>query len=144
MRRVAQTVVAAGLLVVVASAAACGGSNNSSSVVAPSATLTNDVFNGVVQVSGTNVHNFTVNTPGSLSVTLTSTSPQTTLFMGLGIGTPNGSGGCTFIQTTQAPASTTTAQLSGSVTASGQYCVAIGDLGNAAGPITYSITVSHT
>jgi hypothetical protein len=144
MRRVAQTVVAAGLSALVAIIAACGGSSNSSNVVAPSATLTNDVFNGVVQVLGTNVHNFTVTTPGSLSVTLTSTSPQTTLTMGLGIGTPNGAGGCTFIQTTQAAASTTTAQLSGSVTASGQYCIAIGDVGNAAGPITYSITVSHT
>ena len=143
MRGLTYAAVAA-TLVVTSAVAACGGSSTSPSSITTTATLTNDVFNGVVQVGGTNVHNFTVTTPGSLSVTLTSTSPQTTLFMGLGIGTPNGSGGCTYIQTTQGPASTTTAQLSGSVTASGQYCIAIGDVGNAAGPITYSITVSHT
>ena len=143
MRRLVQMTVAASVAVVMSSVAACGGSSSSPSVTT-NPTLVNDVFNGVVQVGGTNVSNFTVTTPGTLSITLTSTSPQTTLFMGLGVGTPNGSGGCTYIQTTQGQASTTTAQLSGSVTASGQYCVAIGDVGNAAGPITYSITVSHT
>jgi hypothetical protein len=143
MRHLTNTIVAIGLTAVTAAAAACGGSSTSPSVTT-TATLTNEVFNGVVQIAGTDVHNFTVTTPGSLNVTLTSTSPQTTLFMGIGVGTPNGSGGCTFIQTTQAPASTTAAQLSGSVTASGQYCVAVGDVGNAAGPITYSVTVSHT
>src|ERR1051326_8272282 len=98
MRRLTNTIVAVTVATACATAAACGGSSNTSTVAGPSATLSNDVFNGVVQVGATNVHNFTVTTPGSLSVTLMSTSPQTTLFMGLGIGTPNGSGGCTFIQ----------------------------------------------
>jgi len=66
--------------------------------------------------------------------------------MGLGIGNPDASGNCIFLQggTTSAVANTTTPQLSGNLTASGAYCVAIGDIGNAAGPITYTIVVSHT
>ena len=133
------------VMALAAVAAACGGgSTTAPTSTTAAATISNDVFTGVVQVGGINYHNFTVTTPGSLAITLTSTAPQTTLTMGIGVGTPNGSGGCTFIQTTQGAASTTTAQLSGSITASGQYCIGIGDVGNAAGPITYSITVSHT
>jgi hypothetical protein len=146
MRRVAQTIVATGLSVVVASVAACGGSSNSSSVVAPSATVTTDTFNGTIQPGTSKVHTFTVTTPGTVNVTMTAAGPPATITMGLGIGNPDANGNCIFLSggTTQAIASTTTPQLSGTLTASGAYCVAIGDIGNAAGPITYSITVSHT
>jgi len=147
MRRLSQVIVAASLAVVVSAvAAACGGSNSNSSITSPSGTLTNDTFNGTVQPGATNVHTFTVTTPGPVSVTMTSAGPPATITMGLGIGNPDGSGNCIFLQggTTQAVASTTTPQLSGNLTASGAYCVAIGDIGNAAGPITYTIVVSHT
>ena len=146
MRRLTQVAVAASLAVIVSAVAACGGSNSNSNITTPSGTLTNDTFNGTVQPGMTNVHNFTVTTPGSVSVTMTSAGPPATITMGLGIGNPDGSGNCIFLQggTTSAIASTTTPQLSGNLTASGQYCVAIGDIGNAAGPITYTIIVSHT
>jgi|SRR5215467_4592000 len=146
MRRLTQVAVAASLAVIVSAVAACGGSNSNSNITTPSGTLTTDTFNGTVQPGMTNVHNFTVTTPGSVSVTMTSAGPPATITMGLGIGNPDGSGNCIFLQggTTSAIASTTTPQLSGNLTASGQYCVAIGDIGNAAGPITYTIIVSHT
>lgn len=147
MRRLTQVTVAAGLAVVVSAiAAACGGSNNTSNITTPSGTLTTETFNGTVQPGATNVHKFTVTTPGSVSVTMTAAGPPATITMGLGIGNPDASGNCIFLSggTTQAIANTTTPQLSGNLTASGQYCVAIGDIGNAAGPITYTIVVSHT
>jgi hypothetical protein len=146
MRRLTQVAVAASLAVIVSAVAACGGSNSTSNIATPSGTLTNDTFNGTVQPGATNVHNFTVTTPGSVTVTMTAAGPPATITMGLGIGNPDGSGNCIFLQggTTQAIASTTTPQLSGNLTASGQYCVAIGDIGNAAGPITYTVVVSHT
>ncbi|HXD74618.1 MAG TPA: hypothetical protein VN628_12810 [Vicinamibacterales bacterium] len=134
----------AALILLALAAAACGGSTSAPSTVAANATVSNDVFTGVVQVGGLDVHNFTVTTPGTVSVTMTAAGPPPTITMGIGIGNPNGAGGCTFISTTQLPASTTTPQLSGTLTASGPYCVGIGDVGNAAGPITYSVTVSHT
>ena len=135
------------LFAAVAFAAACGGSSTSPTTIAtPTATVVTETFTGTVQPLATNVHTFTVTTPGALSVTMTAAGPPPTISMGLGIGNPNSSGGCIFLSggTTTAIASATTPQLSGNVTASGAYCVAIGDIGNAAGPIAYSITVSHT
>jgi len=125
--------------------AACGGSSSSPSVL-PAATVTTETFTGTVQIGGTNVHNFTVTAPGTVNVTMTAAGPPPTITMGLGVGNPNASGQCIFLTggTTQAAASATTPQLSGTLSASGSYCVAIGDIGNANGPIAYSITVSHT
>jgi len=131
---------------VAAALAACGGSTTAPTPT-PAATVVTETFTGVVQVGGTNVHNFTVTTPGTVSVTMTAAGPPPTITMGLGIGNPNSSGNCIFLSggvTNNAIASTTTPQLTGTLTSSGAYCVAIGDVGNAAGPINYSITVSHT
>ena len=134
------------LFVVVAFTAACGGSSTAPTTVSTNATVTTETFTGTVQPLATNVHTFTVTTPGAVSVTMTAAGPPPTIQMGLGIGNPNTAGNCIFLSggTTTAIASATTPQLSGNLTASGAYCVAIGDIGNAAGPITYSITVSHT
>jgi hypothetical protein len=146
MTRLTQMIVAAGLSVVVAGAAACGGSSNTSNVISPSATVTTETFNGTITPGNSNVHTFTVTTPGTVNVTMTAAGPPPTITMGLGIGNPDANGNCIFLSggTTQAIASATTPQLTGTLTASGAYCVAIGDIGNAAGPITYSISVSHT
>ena len=135
------------LTVAAALAAACGGSSTEPSTVAtPAATITTETFTGTVQLGGTNVHTFTVTTPGQLIVTMTAAGPPATITMGLGLGNPNAAGNCIFLAggTTLGVASATTPHLSGSLTASGAYCVAIADVGNAAGPIAYSITVSHT
>jgi hypothetical protein len=135
------------LFLVVAFTAACGGSSTSPTTVSSNATVTTETFTGIVQPMGTNVHTFTVTTPGAVSVTMTAAGPPPTIAMGLGIGNPSSTGSCIFLSggvNTNAIASATTPQLSGNVPASGAYCVAIGDVGNAAGPITYSITVSHT
>jgi hypothetical protein len=136
------------LVVAAALAAACGGSSTSPSVIptTPAATLTTETFTGTVQQGGQNVHTFTVTTPGALSVTMTAAGPPPTITMGLGIGNPDSAGNCIFLTggTTTGIASTTTPQLSGTVSAAGAYCLAIADIGNAAGPIAYSITVSHT
>jgi hypothetical protein len=146
MRRLRYIIVGATLTLAATGAAACGGSSSTSNIAAPTGTVVTETFTGTVQQSATNVHSFMVTTPGSISITLTSAGPPPTITMGLGIGNPDASGNCIFLSggTTQAIASTTTPQLSGNLTSSGAYCVAIGDIGNAAGPITYTIAVSHT
>ena len=145
MRRLRHIIVATTLAVVASGAAACGGSSNTSNVVAPTATVVTETVTGTVQQSATNIHSFAVTAPGQISVTMTAAGPPASITMGLGLGNPNTAGACVFLSgaTTQAVAGTTP-QLSGNLTSSGAYCVAIGDIGNAAGPITYSITVSHT
>lgn len=146
MRHFTNAIVVLGLAAAGAAAAACGGSSSSNNVVAPSTTVTTVTFSGTVQPLATNVHSFLVNAPGAVSVTLTTAGPPATISMGLGIGNPDTNGNCIFLSggTTTAVASATTPQLSGTLTSSGAYCVAIADIGNAAGPITYSISVSHT
>ncbi len=142
MNRPAQIFLAAAIAV---SAAACGGSNSSTSVTSPSGTVVTETFTGVVPVGGTSINNFNVTTPGTLTVTLVSTSPQTTLTMGLGVGNPGAGGICSFISGgTTTTVAGTVAPLSGSLAASGAYCVSVVDVGNAAGPITYVVTVAHT
>jgi len=133
------------VIALAALAAACGGSSTSPSTTASTGTVVTETFTDTVAVGGTSVKNFTVTTPGTINITLVSTSPQTTLTMGLGLGNPGAGGICSFISgaTTTTPAGTT-AQLSGSIGTSGAYCVAVVDIGNAAGPITYVVTVAHT
>jgi hypothetical protein len=139
----------AGVIVLAASTAlgaACGGSNNTSTVTAPTGTLVTDTFNGTVAVGGSDAHNFTITTPGNaLNVTLLSTAPQTTLTMGLGVGTPSSTGTCSILPngSITTPAGSV-AQLTGSNFGAGTYCVVVVDIGNAAGPITYTVTVAHT
>jgi hypothetical protein len=125
-------------------AAACGGSSNPSTVTAPTGTVTTDTFNGTVQPGGSSINPFTVTVGGTVSVTLVSAGPPSTITMGLGIGNPSSTGTCSFLSggTTVTQAGTT-AQLSGTL-AAGSYCVAVVDVGNAAGAITYTVTVAHT
>jgi len=136
----------AGVIALAASAfaAACGGSSNPSTVTAPTGTVTTDTFNGTVQPGGSSINPFTVNVGGTVSVTLVSAGPPSTITMGLGIGNPSSTGVCAFLSggTTVTQAGST-AQLSGTLVA-GSYCVAVVDVGNAAGAITYTVTVAHT
>ena len=144
-----RTVQFAGAIAIAAStafAAACGGGNSSSNVTAPTGTVTTETFNGTVQPGGSDSHNFTVAVAGSVSITLVSTAPQTTLTMGLGVGTPSATGTCSFLSggTTLTPAGST-AQLTGTLNP-GTYCVAVVDQGNIAPGVTltYTVTVAHT
>jgi hypothetical protein len=136
-----------------AMAVACGGSTSSPSVVTtPAATVTTETFTGTVQppINGVlqiDVHTFTVTTPGTISVTMTAAGPPATIAMGIGIGNPSPTGSCVFLSggvNSSAVASTTTPHLSGAVTASGAYCVAVGDIGTVLQTVTYTVTVSHT
>jgi hypothetical protein len=125
-------------------AAGCGGSSNPSTVTAPTGTVTTDTFNGTVQPGGSSINPFTVTVGGTVSVTLVAAGPPSTITMGLGIGNPSSTGTCSFLSggTTVTQAGST-AQLSGTL-AAGSYCVAVVDVGNAAGAITYTVTVAHT
>ena len=77
-----------------------------------------------------------------MNVILTAAGPPATIFMGLGIGTPSGTT-CTLLSggSLATPAGSL-AQLSGTAQA-GTYCIAVYDVGNQTGDITYSVTVTH-
>ena len=122
--------------------AACGGNSTSGTVSAPTATRTTDTFSGTVQVGGSAFHSFPVTQTGTIDVDLTAASPPANVAMGVAIGTP-GDAGCTPL----AGASGTivagpTPQLTG-VTTAGTLCVQIRDVGQATGPVAYTVTVTH-
>lgn len=124
--------------------AACGQATDTSTIspTTPTATTQNETFTGTLSVQATNLHAFTVAQSGPLTVTLTAAGPPPTIFIGLGVGTPAGTS-CSLLVTANAQAGMV-AQLTGTVTNPGMFCLAVYDVGNLAADVTYSVTVSHT
>ena len=109
---------------------------------APTAGPFTDVFTSQLGIRGTATRSFTVNAPGTVSLTLTSIGPPSTLAVGVGVGIPNGSGaGCNLTKSVVAGASSSP-QLT--ITADGgAYCVRVFDVGNLTGDVTFSVSVLH-
>lgn len=129
-----------GLLVALLSAACDNGTTTP--VTSPSVTTT-ETFTGTVQVSGSDFHNFTVAQSGQLDITLTMAGPPSTIFMGLGVGTPTSATTCSLLANASTSAQAgTAAQLSGTAAAS-TYCVVVWDIGNQTAAINYTVTVAH-
>jgi hypothetical protein len=109
---------------------------------APAAGPFTEVFTSQLGVRGTATRSFTVNEPGTVSLTLTSIGPPATLAVGVGVGIPNGNGaGCNLTQSVVAGASSSP-QIT--ITADGgAYCVRVFDVGNLTGDVTFSVSVLH-
>jgi hypothetical protein len=122
-------------------AAGCGKDN--SSPTSPTTTTKTDTFNGTVAVGGRDIHTFTVDQAGTVSVTLTAASPPASVVMGVGIGIP-ADGVCGVLPGGSVMAvAGSTAQLTG-VVSPGMLCVAVYDVGNQTATVTYTVTVNHT
>ncbi len=123
--------------IVIGAALALAACNTMDAVDAP---LTTETFTGTILASGGAVFPFTVSQTGTVTVTLTTLAPQTSITMGLGVGTPT-LGGCSLF------AGIENAQVNGPAVSGtadpGNYCVDLYDLGNVQGSDTYTITVSH-
>lgn len=101
------------------------------------------MFTGTVPVGGSDIHNFTiVLSNGQVNITLTQAGPPSTIYMGLGIGTPSGLSCALLSGASVATPAGTVAQLVGTAQA-GTYCVAVFDAGNQSADVTYSVTVTH-
>lgn len=107
--------------------------------VAPTIT---DTFTGTLLQGGSNSHPFIVQAVGGIRVSITKIDPSAAV--SLGIGTPStASGTCLAISSLTAVASEGT-QLSGTATVTGNFCVAVADVGNLVEPVSYSVTVIHS
>jgi hypothetical protein len=120
--------------------ASCGGSN--STTPTPTPTSVTETFNGTLAVGGTTAFPFTITTPGVLTATLVSLSPQTTITVGFGIGQPSGTT-CAFSAGSFTESAKVGQVLSGSIVA-GSYCVSVYDIGNLQGSNDFVITVAHS
>lgn len=106
-----------------------------------------ETFTGTVQVKGAAINTFQIIVSGNVAITLAAAGPPATITMALAIGTPATTGTtttCTPLTGGSVNATAgTTPQLSGAVQA-GNYCISVTDIGNATGPVTYTVTVNHT
>lgn len=133
------------ILVSAFAAAGCSTSDPTSSSLpaTPSSPLVTENFSGTVQVGGSDAHPFTVTSSGfQISLDLTSAGPPSTITMGFGIGSWDGttcsplSGGYGSFQASATP------QLGGNINA-GTYCAVVFDVGNQSAAITYTAVILH-
>lgn len=126
--------------------AAAGCSSDSGTTTTTPSTPTGpftDVFTSIIYPQDVLTHSFAMSTSGTITVTLTSAGPPSSVVMGLGLGVPRPDApGCSLLTALSTPAGaapqiTTTAD-------NGTYCVALFDVGNAiVQGESFSITVVH-
>jgi hypothetical protein len=136
-----------------AAALAFSGCDDSSTATSPSDTstttttvaspTTTELFAGRVTVGGSTFYSFTVAENGTVNVTLADVGGATvpsTVWLGLGIGTPSGED-CTTSATINT-ASGSAVHLTGTY-APGVYCVRVWDIGNLAAVAAFNVTIAH-
>ena len=100
-----------------------------------------ETFTGTLGLLGTNTHQFSVAQVGGLTVTISDINPDATLTFGIGAQSVVS---CTVLQQlTRAPGGAT-AQLVGTITAPGNFCVQVFDSSGLQEPVTYTLTVLHS
>jgi hypothetical protein len=135
-------------LIVALLCSACG---NSPSTTSPSTTSTTpsrttELFTGNLAAGDSQFYSFTVGQSGTTDITLVSLTPAGTARpaltnpVGLGIGTPAGTGCSLSTALTAQPG--LAAQLSTSTPAT-TYCVDIYDIGSVTAPVAFTIRIVH-
>jgi hypothetical protein len=106
----------------------------------PAPATTTDAFTGTLTILGSNTHQFTVNQIGAIQVSVDSIVPGAAV--GVGVGTPSGAN-CLLIQNLTAVAGAN-AQISGTATITGTFCISVFDVGNLVESVAYAVTVKHS
>jgi len=105
------------------------------------ATITEN-FSGTLTIGGTDLFTFTVNQPGGLKVTLSSIVPSAAVQ--LSVGTPStATGVCEPLNGLTAVAGPD-AQISGTATVPGSFCVSVSDVGNLVEAVNFTVLVLHS
>ena len=106
----------------------------------PAAPTIPETFSDTLLVLGANMHTFAISQVGAVKVTLVSVTPAAAV--SLGVGTPSGAS-CLVINNLTTVAGPG-AQLSGTATVTGNFCVSVIDVGNLVEPVTYTVSVLHS
>ena len=99
-----------------------------------------ETFSGVVLPLGTSVNTFAVQQVGTIQVSLTSVSPPASV--GIGVGTPSGAN-CLLLDNLTVVAGPN-AQMTGTATVTGNFCVSVFDAGNLVESVNYTVSVLHS
>lgn len=128
-------------IVVAVISGACNLFNNPDSPSSTTPATSTETFGGTIaQGSLRPTFTVTVAQTGTVSVTLATMSPS--VAMGLGIGTPSGTTGCTLTSSNTSVLPGSAPQLTVTEPA-GSYCVSLYDVGNLTSTATFTVTVSH-
>ena len=119
--------------------AACGGTTQDATP-APTTTIT-EPFSGAISKNGSVTFNFNVTVPGTITVTLTSLAPVSTLAVGMILGTWDGSVCTAALSDDNTKVND---QVVGSTATGGAFCVRVYDVGNLTDTEQIAITVAHT
>ena len=106
----------------------------------PATPTINETFTGTLLPLGNDTHPFTVNQIGGIEVSLTGVTPGASV--GVGVGTPSGAN-CLLLDNLIVVASPN-AQLRGTATVVGSFCVSVFDVGNLVESVTYTVSVLHS
>ena len=120
--------------------AGCGSDSSTTPTSPTEPTYTTDTYTGTLNASETGQHPFTAKTGGAITITMSSLSPTSTVVVGIGLGTWNGTACNVTLQTS---AATTGSQYNASAISAGNFCVTVFDFGNITEATTYSLTVTH-
>jgi hypothetical protein len=128
--------------------AACGGDNTATTPTTSTA-IGPELFEGQLTGPGASqFFSFAVTTAGNVNLTLASVTTAATpgtsvnLSLGIGLGTPVGTG-CNLTQAaTTAPG--LVPQLTNPNVAVGSYCVRVFDVGNVTVPVNFAVRIDHT
>jgi hypothetical protein len=99
----------------------------------------NDTFDGVLQPQGADWHQFVVQHPGDVNITVTKFEPLSTATFGVGIGVIDGTK-CVVTTGTDTGRVNATGLASAGA---GTYCVQLYDTGNVTQTVTYTVKVRH-
>ncbi len=133
------------LLLFASLVAAAGCSDNTTTTpTTTNPTILTEVFSGTINMNGAASHSFVSQASGSVRVTLSSLSPDSTQIVGLSLGTWTGTSCQVVIAADRA---TQLSSITGSVTTttSGSLCARVYDVGTitAGNPVSYEVTVEH-
>lgn len=121
---------------------ACGDAATTTTPTTPTATTptTTETFEGDLNPNGAKTFPFTTQAAGTVTATLTSLSPDSTLTIGMSLGTWNGSA-CQIVLANDNAIQG--AVITGTVSSTGSLCVRVYDVGKLVEPIAFVVTVVH-
>ena len=119
---------------------ACGDDLSTTTPTDTTTTTSTDTFPGAINPNGGATHTFATARSGSVTVTLSTLSPDNTLTVGLSLGTWNGESCQTVIarDTTKMGES-----IVGTASAAGNFCIRVYDVGKLTASTSYEVTVVH-
>jgi hypothetical protein len=141
MRNRMRQFVGAGGLAALLAVVAC--SSNTPTTPTP-VTPTTDTFSSTLSQTGSVTHQFVVNSTGEITITLASVSPLTTMSLGIGFMTSDGTNCLATLTFNDDARANAVAALQGTAQ-KGQYCIRVYDSGNVplSTTVSYTVTVEH-